>query len=77
MIGGVQYFRATFFAQCKMQEPTDENTTRGESVEFSTYTLEGKVLIPQNGTWRKENTFETQADAITYLEGLFAPTPSV
>jgi hypothetical protein len=35
------------------------------------------MAIPQNGTWRRESTFSTQAEAISYLEGLFNPSVSV
>jgi len=74
MVDGEQKFRVTFLAQVKFSEPSSEDTTRGESVEFSTYELEGNVVIPANGVWRKEKTFDTQAAAITYLEGLFTPS---
>ena len=64
-------------ALCKFSEPSSDDNTMGESIEFSTYELSGTMAIPQNGTWRREKTFTTQADAISYLEGLFSPSPSV
>lgn len=77
MVDNVQKFRATFLALCKFSEPSADDNTMGESIEFSTYELGGTMAIPQNGTWRKEKTFTTQADAISYLEGLFSQSPSV
>lgn len=77
MVDGTQKFRATFLAQCKFAEPSASDTTMGESVEFSTYELSGTMVIPANGVWRKEKVFTTQAEAITYLEGLFTPSVSV
>ena len=71
MVDGVQMFRATFLAQCKFAEPSADDNTMGESVEFSTYELSGTMVVPANGNWRREKVFSTQADAITYLEGLF------
>ena len=71
MVDNVQMFRATFLALCKFSEPSADDNTMSESIEFSTYELAGTMAIPQNGTWRKEKTFETQNDAINYLEGLF------
>lgn len=76
MVGGVQKFRATFFALCQFSEPSDSDNTLGESVEFSTYELEGAVIMPKSGDWRKEQTFDTQADAVAYLEGLMAAPTS-
>ena len=71
MVDGVQKFRATFLAQCKFAEPSADDNTMGESVEFSTYELSGTMVVPANGNWRREKIFTTEADAITYLEGLF------
>lgn len=71
MVDGVQMFRATFLAQCKFAEPSADDNTMGESVEFSTYELSGTVVVPADGNWRREKMFSSQADAITYLEGLF------
>ena len=71
MVDGVQKFRATFLAQCKFAEPSADDNTMGESVEFSTYELSGTMVVPANGNWRREKMFSTQDDAITYLEGLF------
>lgn len=76
MVDGTQKFRATFLAQCKFAEPSDNDTTMGESVEFSTYELNGTVVVPTSGNWRRENTFSTQEEAISYLEGLFNPSVS-
>ena len=76
MVDNVQMFRATFLALCKFSEPSSEDNTMGESIEFSTYELSGTMAIPQNGTWRRESTFSTQSEAISYLEGLFNPSVS-
>lgn len=77
MVDNVQMFRATFLTLCKFSEPSSDDNTMSESIEFSTYELSGTMAIPQNGTWRREATFKTQAEAINYLEGLFNPTVSV
>ena len=77
MVDNVQMYRATFLAMCKFSEPSSNNNTMSETIEFSTYELSGTMAIPQNGTWRREATFSTQNEAINYLEGLFSPSPSV
>lgn len=77
MVDGTQKFRATFLAQCKFAEPSADDNTMGESVEFSTYELSGTMVVPANGNWRREKVFTSQADAISYLEGLFSPSVSV
>ena len=53
-----------------------DEKTKGESVEFSTTSLEGTVLKLSDGSWSRTKTFDTYNEAITYLEGLLAkPTP--
>ena len=42
----------------------------GESVEFSTSEISGTMIIPANGKWRHRKVFDTQNDAISYIEGL-------
>ena len=71
LVDGAYKYRATFFAKVQFSEPSEENNTRGESVEFGTYELEGVVAVPVDGTWRKWKEFDTKAEAVTYLEGCF------
>lgn len=71
LVDGTYKYRATFFAKVQFSEPSEENNTRGESVEFGTYELEGVVAVPVDGDWRKYKTFDTKAAAIAYLESCF------
>lgn len=76
MVGGEYEYKVEFLSKVKFSEPSQEDTTKGESVEFGTTTLEGIVSTLADGTWSKSQTFETMADARTYLNGLFGSTPS-
>lgn len=75
MRDGAYKYRATFFSKVAFSEPSEENNTRGESVEFGTYEIEGVVAVPVDGNWRKWKEFDTKAEAISYLESCFT-TPS-
>lgn len=72
MIGGVYKYKVEFLYKVKFAEPSQEDNTKGESLEFGTSELEGTVATLANGKWSIAKTFDTQADAITYLEGLMA-----
>ena len=61
----------------KFSEPSQEDNTKGESVEFATSTLEGTIATLANGDWSKTETFTTMVEAIAYLEGLCGGSPSV
>lgn len=76
MVGGAYKYKVEFLCKVKFSEPSQENTTKGESVEFGTTTLEGIVSTLANGNWSKTKTFDTIAEARAYLEGLFGSTPS-
>lgn len=70
MVNGVRKYKAEFLCKVKFSEPSQDDKTKGESVEFTTSELEGTVSTLADGTWSKTKTFATQAEAITYLEGL-------
>ena len=70
MVDGVQKFRGTVLSLVKFDEPSESDQTMGESVEFSTSELSGTMIIPANGQWRHRKVFSSQAEAITYIEGL-------
>lgn len=70
MENGVQKFRGTVLSLVKFSEPSEEDNTMGESIEFNTSELSGQMIVPQNGNWRHRKVFDTQAEAVTYIEGL-------
>lgn len=76
MVSGAYQYKVEFLSKVKFSEPSQENTTKGESVEFGTTTLEGIVSTLADGTWSKSKTFDTMTEAQTYLNGLFGSTPS-
>ena len=72
MVGGVYKYKVEFLHKVKFSEPSQEDQTKGESLEFGTSELTGTVAALGNGDWSKTKTFDTKAEAITYLEGLMA-----
>ena len=67
MVSGVKKYRAVWFRKVQFGEPSDSNKTKGETVEFTTPTLEGTIMLDDNGKWKDEKTFTTEADAIAFL----------
>lgn len=81
MVGGKRKFKVEFFPRVKFTKIASDNKTRGESVEFSTSTVEGTVYPLDKafnglkaGDWEKHQTFDTFEAAETYLNGLLTPT---
>ena len=71
MVNGQYKYKVEFLNKVKFSEPSQENSTKGESVEFGTTTLEGIVSTLANGDWSKAEVFDTMAAAQTYLNSLF------
>ena len=79
MVNGVYKYTAKFVYKVKFSEPSADENTKGENVEFSTPEIEGIIsaLGDEAGTWNKEKTFTTKSDALIWLKGLMdAPSPT-
>lgn len=76
MVNGVYQYKAEFLYKCKFAEPSTEEQTKGESVEFATPTIEGTInsLADEKGTWNKSKTFDNKADAVAYIKSLLGTT---
>ena len=80
LVGGARKYKVEFFPRVKFTKITSDNKTRGESMEFSTTSLEATVFpldVAINGigagTWEKHKTFDDLAEAETYLDSLMTP----
>lgn len=76
MINGAYKYKAEFIYKVKFSEPSADESTKGESVEFSTPEIEGIIsaLGDVNGTWGTSKTFDTKSDALTWLQQLMNTT---
>lgn len=80
MVNSVRKYKVEFFPRVKFTKVTGDNKTRGENVEFGTTSIEGTVFPLETainglavGDWEKHQTFDTLAEAETYLNGLLTP----
>lgn len=71
MVNGSYKYQVKFLYKVKFAEPSDEDNTKGEDIEFGTTEVEGTVMALANGKWRATKTFDTKAEAVTYLNSLF------
>ena len=72
MVSGVYYYKAEVLFKVKFAEPSQSDTTKGESIEFSTSEIEGTIATLANGKWSTSQTFTTKANALAFIQGLFA-----
>lgn len=71
MVNGVLKYKVEFLNKVKFGEPSQEDNTKGESVEFGTVEIEGTISTLANGDWSKAKTFDEKDDAIAYLDAMF------
>ena len=74
MVNGAYKYKVEFLYKVKFSEPSKDETTKGESIEFATPSVEGIIstLDDVNNTWNVSKTFDTKSDALTYLKNLLA-----
>ena len=58
-----------YYPKVQFSEPSDDNQTKGETVDFQTPTIEGAFYSDDNGIWKEEVEFATEAAALTWLNG--------
>jgi phi13 family phage major tail protein len=74
MVNGAYKYKVEFLYKVKFSEPSKDENTKGESIEFATPSIEGVIstLDDAANTWNKSKTFTTKSDALTYLKNLMA-----
>ena len=71
VVNGVYKYKVEFLKKVKFSEPSQENNTKGESLEFGTSELTGQVTCLANGDWSTTKTFDSMAEAQTFLDSFF------
>lgn len=78
--GGKRKYKVEFFPRVKFKSITSDNKTKGASVEFSTSSIEAKVMRLEkkfnglkDGDWEKHQTFDDLTSAEEYLDKLLTP----
>ena len=79
MVNGLYKYKAEFIYKTKFAEPSQEDNTKGESVEFSTSEIEGVIasLSDEKGTWCTDKTFDTKAVAVAFIKDILGDNTSL
>lgn len=68
MVNGALKYKAEFLYKVKFSEPSQEDQTKGEKVDFKTPEIEGTASQLANGDWSAAQTFETKDAAVSYVK---------
>lgn len=72
MVNGHYKYKVEILFKVKFSEPSQDDTTKGENVEFGTTEISGVASALANDQWSETKTFDTKTEAVTFLEGVFA-----
>ena len=63
-------YKAVFYKEVQFHEPNDDNTTRNNSIQHNHLSVEGEIMIPDDGEWRLTKRFDSLSEAKAYLNAL-------
>lgn len=72
MVNGKYVYKGEFLYKVRFAEPSQEDSTKGESVDFSTPEIEGTAATLANGQWSAAQVFDTKAAAVAWVKGKLA-----
>lgn len=75
IINNVKSYPAVVLPKVKFTESAESYTTKGESIEFKTPALAGKAYTDINGNWKYKQLFDTEAEAIEWIQTKLGITP--
>lgn len=71
LVGGVRKYKVEFFPKMKFKPFIADSKTKGDSLEFTTPSVEATIFENDNGDWEKHNVYNTESEANTALESFF------
>lgn len=77
IVGGVYKYKVEYLSKVKFKDTMPDEATKGESIEFTTVSIEGSVMRKTDGEWSKSKTFTAYKDASDYLDSLLTANTNV
>lgn len=68
MVNGALKYKGEFLYKVKFSEPSQEDQTKGEKVDFKTPEIEGSAASLSNGNWSAAQTFDTKDAAVSWVK---------
>ena len=70
IVNGNYKYKVEFLSKAKFKDTMPDEKTKGESIDFTTVSIEGSVMKKKNGEWSKAKTFTDYEEASNYLDSL-------
>lgn len=76
-VNGVRSFIGNFLEKVKFSEPSEDYSTRGESIEYKTPSITGRASTVDGGSWKETEIFNTEAEAKNWIYEKFGKTMGI
>lgn len=74
MVNNKRLYKVEWFPKVQFKPYVTDKKTKGDSLEFTTPSIEGTVFTDKDNNWRKRATFDNEEDANVFLDSLFVQT---
>ena len=71
IVNGEKKYKVEFFPKVKFKPFIPDSKTKGDSLEFTTPSVEAIIFENDNGDWEKHSVCSTESEANTLLESFF------
>ncbi len=71
MLNGTRMYKVEWFPKVQFKPYHNDAKTKGDSLEFTTPSIEGTIFVNKEKDWRKRATFDNEKDANDFLDSLF------
>ena len=71
IVNGEKKYKVEFFPKVKFKPFIPDSKTKGDSLEFTTPSVEATIFENDNGDWEKHSVCDTESEANTLLESFF------
>lgn len=77
VVNGNYKYKVEYLSKVKFKDAMPDEKTKGDTIEYSTPSIEGSVLKKANGEWSRTKTFASYEDASAYLDSLLTAVPLI
>lgn len=68
LVNNKHIYKGEFLYKIKFSEPSQEDETKGESVDFKTTEIDGTAVALANGDWSDSGVFDTKDAAVKWVK---------
>ena len=77
IVNGEKKYKVEFFPKVKFKPFIPDSKTKGDSLEFTTPSVEATIFENDNGDWEKHSVCSTESEANTLLESFFVQSKNL